>query len=191
MTLTPAAPAAGAPRRPAVDLLALRVGDHYELVDGVLVEKQMGMCSAWVANRIERCLAGYECATRSGWAPGADAGYQCCGEYGDRARRPDASFLHRGRIPCGKLPGGHCRVGPDLTVEVSYPHDLSRVLWAKTEEYLAAGGRLVWIVDPDTRTVAAHRPDGSGAVSHAGDILAAEDVLPGFRCPVADLFPPD
>jgi Uma2 family endonuclease len=49
--------------------------------------------------------------------------------------------------------------------------------------------RLVWIIDPETRTVQVWRADRSGSWLEADDELSGEDVIPGFRCRVGDLFP--
>lgn len=61
----------------------------------------------------------------------------------------------------------------------------------KVQEYLRAGVRVVWVVTPETRTVQEHRLDRaeSRRLSEE-DELCPEDVLPGFRCLVRDLFPP-
>ncbi len=55
-------------------------------------------------------------------------------------------------------------------------------------DYLAAGTRVVWIVSPARRTVTAHRPGASPAFLLASDVLEAEDLLPGFRVRVGELF---
>jgi Uma2 family endonuclease len=75
-------------------------------------------------------------------------------------------------------------------VEVLSPNDIAYEVDAKVREYLAAGVRLVWVINPDGRTVTIHRPQGPGTVLHEQDELAGETVLPGFRCRIADLFPP-
>lgn len=59
----------------------------------------------------------------------------------------------------------------------------------RVEELLAAGIRLVWVINPQLRTVEIHRPGGKITKLYANDELTGEDVIPGFRCHVADLFP--
>jgi Uma2 family endonuclease len=54
--------------------------------------------------------------------------------------------------------------------------------------YLRTGSRLVWVVDPQRRTVTVHRPIHDPLALGADDQLTGEDVLPGFECRVADLF---
>lgn len=59
-------------------------------------------------------------------------------------------------------------------------------------EYLSAGTRLVWVVEPRTRSVAAYRSRTDVRVLTGSDTLGGHDVLPGFRLRVSDLFvPPD
>ena len=53
---------------------------------------------------------------------------------------------------------------------------------------MAAGVCLVWVVNPETRIVEVHRIDGSVSKLHVADELTGDDVLPGFRCRVGDLF---
>jgi Uma2 family endonuclease len=83
---------------------------------------------------------------------------------------------------------GYDDIPPDLVVEVLSPRDIATELDQKVEEFLRAGVRLVWVVNPDTRTVRIHRLDGSISGLHETDELSGEDVLPGFACPVAALF---
>jgi hypothetical protein len=49
---------------------------------------------------------------------------------------------------------------------------------------------FVWVVHPDVRAAQVHRRSGPVSWLHAEDELSGEDVLPGFRCRVAALFPP-
>jgi hypothetical protein len=159
-------------------------------VDGNLVERDMGMQSSWIGGRLYRWLGQFGEDNYLGFALPADCGYQCFPAKPSRVRKPDASFICRGRLPGEQLPEGHCPIAPDLAVEVVSPHDLYYEVDAKVADYLAAGVRLVWVVSPPTRTVTVYRPDGSGARLREADELTGEDVLPGFRCPVAVIFPP-
>jgi len=174
----------------AEDLLTMRDGERYELVDGTLVEKQMGAESDWIANRLSRRITTLVEEAGLGFAFGSETGYQCFSSDGQRVRKPDASFIRQGRLPGGRIPRGHVRIPPDLAVEVVSPNDLFSEVRIKVEEYLDAGVRLVWVVDPDTRIVEVHQSDRTVVILRAGDELAGGEVLPGFRCRVEDLFPP-
>ena len=69
------------------------------------------------------------------------------------------------------------------------PGDRSRDVLDKVGEYLQAGVRLVWVIDPTTRRAHIYRPD-SGIILTSKDDLDGEAVIPGFRCPINDLFVP-
>ena len=58
----------------------------------------------------------------------------------------------------------------------------------KVDQLLAAGTDLVWIVNPESRTVVAHTVDGA-LTRRENDILSGGDVLPGFEIRVGDIFP--
>ena len=59
----------------------------------------------------------------------------------------------------------------------------------KLAEWLDAGVPEVWIVHPHVRTVRIHRAGASPVELSDSDELES-GVIPGFRCGVADLFPP-
>jgi Uma2 family endonuclease len=87
------------------------------------------------------------------------------------------------------MESGFIKVPPDLAVEVLSPNDLAYEVDRKVAEYFSAGVRLIWIVNPETRSVTIYRPDGTASKLNDRDTLEGEDVLPGFRCPVRDFFP--
>jgi len=77
---------------------------------------------------------------------------------------------------------------PDLAIEVvSFDKTLAD-LSAKAAEYLAAGARLVWVVDPDPRQVVIHRPGRPAETLSAERTLDGGDVLPGFTLALPRLF---
>ncbi len=173
------------------DLLEMPYGGHFELVDGMLVERNVGVLSAWIAGEIHALLRGHCRAHHLGWVWPAEVGYRCFPDAPDKVRRPDASFIQVGRLPEKDWAKGYLPIVPDLVVEVNSPNDLASEVEVKVEEYLGAGVRLVWVVAPETRVVQIHRADGSSDRVRSHEELSGEDVLPGFRCPVRDLFPPD
>jgi Uma2 family endonuclease len=68
------------------------------------------------------------------------------------------------------------------------PNDLAEEINARINDYLGAGVKLLCVIYPDTQTVDIYRQDGTGGRLKADQELSGEDVVPGFRCPVADLF---
>ena len=78
---------------------------------------------------------------------------------------------------------------PAFAIEIISPNNTAADMFNKVEEYLAAGVQLVWQMFPERRSVIAFGADYA-AVFRPGDTITAEPVLPGFACPVTDLFPP-
>ena len=80
---------------------------------------------------------------------------------------------------------------PDLAVEVASPSQDADDLAVKARTYLHGGTRLVWVVWPRSGHIDVWRPGNLAAPAttlHAGDTLDGEDVIPGFRHPVAAVF---
>ena len=94
-----------------------------------------------------------------------------------------------GRFENNAIPQGHITIPPDLAVEVVSPNDLYCELERKVDEYLRAGVRMIWVLNPDFRTVRIFK-DSIERSTQIGpnDELAGDDVLPDFRCRVAELF---
>jgi Uma2 family endonuclease len=170
------------------DLLTMPDGDHYELVDGELVERTAGWMSAWFGGQLLGSLFAYCSAKGLGWVMPATAGYQCFPDAPDKVRRPSASFVSFVRLPSEQEPEGHCPIAPDLVVEVVPYNGSYSDIRVKVAEYIRAGVRLAWVVNPPTRSVHVHRMDGTLAHLNETDELSGEDVVPGFRCRVGNLF---
>ena len=171
------------------DLLAMPDGKGHELVNGSLVELNVGSLSSWIGGRLFRLISNFVEANGLGWVWPAENGIQCFPDDPNKVRKPDASFIRKGRLPGEEIPEGWIRIVPDLAVEVISPNDLAYEVEGKVVEYLHAGVRLVWIVNPQTRIVRVHRADGTSGWLTEADELSGEDVLPGFSCRVAQLFP--
>ena len=170
------------------DLIVMPNEVDYELVNGELVERIMGAESSWIASNLTWLFGNIYGRKRPGHFFTTDCGYQCFPDDPDRVRRPDVSFVRKGRFPGERVPRGYIRIAPDLAVEVMSPNDLASEISVKVEEYLEAGVPLVWVISPDAETVIIHRVDGSVTKLHLEDELNGEDVLPEFRCQVSELF---
>jgi Uma2 family endonuclease len=75
-----------------------------------------------------------------------------------------------------------------LIAEVLSPYDMQREIRERVAEYLDCGVAVVWVANPDFRTVTVHRPGANPVALDAADTLTGDPELPGFSCPVADLF---
>jgi Uma2 family endonuclease len=104
-------------------------------------------------------------------------------------RAPDAAFVAAGRLPVGTTSiKGFARLAPDLAVEIVSPSNTRADIRDKVRDYLAAGVRLVWVLEPRDVRVTVSRRGSPATVLRGGDELGGEAVLPGFRVAVADLF---
>lgn len=99
---------------------------------------------------------------------------------------PDLSFVARARVPVNE--DAYPELAPDLVIEVASPSQTGPSIEEKTAIYLAAGARLVWVIDPARRVVRIHRADGAETLLHEQDEIDGEDVLPGFRLAVSRIF---
>ena len=105
----------------------------------------------------------------------------------DTVRAPDVAFVAVDRLAQG-AGRGFPELAPDLVVEVVSPSDRASEVAEKAAMWLDAGVRLVWVVDPQARLAAVHHPGGLVTVLREDAVLDGEDVLPGFRLPLAPLF---
>src|SRR5207249_957331 len=111
---------------------------------------------------------------------------------GSRNRRPDVAFVTYERWPMNRpipLTDNAWDVVPDLAVEVSSRHDLAEELVQKLTEYFQAGVRLVWVIYPKQRLVYVYESPTQVRGLTQSDELDGGTVLPGFRLPLANLFP--
>ena len=160
-----------------------------ELEDGHLVEKLVSILSSIVANKLSTHLTNYCIAKDLGEVMNSEAIYRCFADQPNSGRRPDVSFVAKERLPSDWFDLGYSSIAPDLAVEVVSPNDLAYEVDRKTQQYLDAGVRLVWLVNPEERIIHVHRADDSVVKLREADQLLGENVVPGFACRVADLFP--
>ena len=183
---------AARPRVTAGELLTMPDGKDFELVNGELVERNMSWESERIGSNVSGLLWGHCREHDCGEVNGSNAGYQCYEDVfpddPDRLRKPDVSYISLDRLPKEPMVKGHCPIVPDLAVEVVSPNDLSEEVEEKVDEYLRAGVRVVWIVYPQTKLIRVHRANGTVQDLHLHDELSGEDVIPGFRCPVSEVF---
>ncbi len=171
------------------DLLRMPDGDRYELIDGNLVEKNMSMKSCYVAGQMHARINHHSQTHGQGWAFPEGNTYQCFPDAPEKVRKADTSFIRLDRLTLAQYnQDGHCPIAPDLSVEVVSPNDVKYDVDRKVGEFLRAGTQLVWVINPDVKTVEVHRADGTGVILSENDVLCGENVLPGFTCKVADLF---
>jgi Uma2 family endonuclease len=161
-----------------------RDGRKYELVDGQIVASPAGTRHGLVSVRRTTRLQSFVEANDLGYVLESSTGFRL---PGGNVRSPDASFVARERFGSG-VPEGFADVEPDLAVEVLSPDDRPRMILDKVGEYLQAGVRLVWAIDPKASRAVVYRSLTDVRELKAADDLDGEDVLPGFRCSLAEIL---
>ena len=106
----------------------------------------------------------------------------------DTVRAPDVSFIRQERVSAPGEGRWFVRGAPDLTVEVLSPGNRPGEMAEKVADYLAAGGRMVVVIDPRRRTATVHRPGQEPQVLTETDTLDGGDVVPGWQMPVREIF---
>jgi len=99
---------------------------------------------------------------------------------------PDATFIGNASLPLRLSPEGYLDTIPELVVEVRSKNDTVRDLERKAGEYLAAGVKLVWVVDPLRSIVTVFRAGQPPQTLQPTDTLTAEGIIPDFKLTVAD-----
>lgn len=122
----------------------------------------------------------------AGFVFGQDTGFKLQSNP-DTVRGPDLAFVSKDRAT--DLPDrGFAALAPDLIAEILSPGDRPGEMLGRIGDFLEAGTQLVWVIDPERREARVYRSDGTvGFVGLDGE-LEGESVLPGFRCPLAEIF---
>ena len=107
----------------------------------------------------------------------------------ERARLPDFAFVATAHLGADTWSGPHWGP-PDLAVEVLSPSDRPGDVAEKIVFYLTHGVALVWLIDPEERTVRVFAPSGESRLLGEDDTLDGGAVLPGFSPPVRAILPP-
>jgi hypothetical protein len=162
-------------------------GSGYEWVNGRGVGRPADVPAHYVAGQLLTALSGRGEARLPLWVSTAYP-FRCFHDDPDRIRRPSVAAVFDARLSARRdddyFP---CPLVPDLVAEVVAKEQTADDLAARTCEWLDAGVKVVWVVNPATRTVRVHGEAGYTFL-RAADTLTAPDLLPGFAVPVADLF---
>lgn len=173
----------------AEELLRLPRGRfRYELVKGELITMSpAGSEHGAVIMSLAAPLAQHVKANNLGVVFGAETGFKIA-ENPDTVLAPDIAFICHERIPESGVPKEYWRGAPDLAVEVLSPGDAPRKVDEKVKAWLSAGAKLVWTVDPKRKTVTIHRATKVTLTLTEHDELNGEEIVPGFRCQVSEIF---
>lgn len=167
-------------------LLKMPEGDRYELVQGQLLERNRSGLSTYIAAIVIRELGNFVAEHNLGIVFGSEAQYRCFPDDPRKVRKPDVSFVAIERFS-EEILHGLIAIAPDLAVEVISDHDTYYDVDRKIHDFMAAGVRLVWVLNPTNRTVRVIRPDRQQLLD-AADTLSGEEVVAGFSVAVGSLF---
>jgi Uma2 family endonuclease len=161
--------------------------EHCELLRGELViMSPAGFEHGLIAHRVSLLLGEFLRGKSLDVVVVAEAGFQIA-RNPDTVRAPDVAFVGAERVRGGNT-SGFFEGAPDLAVEVLSPHDRAGEVFAKVKDWIAAGCKAVWVVDPQTQTVTVYRGGGEASILNATDALTGGDLLPGFSVAVAEIF---
>ena len=157
-----------------------------ELVRGELIMMTpAGYRHGRIVSRLNARLEVFVEEHRLGEVTGGETGF-LIHENPDTVRAPDVAFVTAARaLPLP--PQGYFQGPPDLAVEVLSPHDRAGTLLSKVYDWLDAGCREIWVVDPESRTVTVYRSKADVRVLDLSSDLTS-DVVAGFKVAVATLF---
>ncbi len=103
-------------------------------------------------------------------------------------RQPDIAFVRQEHLPIRFR--SYPDLAPDLAIEIVSPNDKPYETEARIQDYQQAGVRLVWIVNPFSRTVDVYRHKEGVKLQRfvEGEELDGEAILPGFKLLVNTIF---
>lgn len=161
-------------------------GAILELVDGVLVEKAMGFWEARLGSLLAARLVQY-CEEHDIGIVLADGGYTRMNK--GNVRVPDAAVYPWASFPDSTAPDEKVSsTCPMLVVEVLSRDNTRAEIAMKLKEFFASGTVLAWVIDPAKRTAKVHTSPTKFTTLDDTGTLDGADVVPGFRCTLADLF---
>ena len=117
----------------------------------------------------------------------AETGFQLARDP-DTVRAPDIAFIHKDHLPAEDPKEAFWPGAPDLAVEVVSPGDTMGEVDDKVMMWLDAGAAMVWVVNPKWQSVIVYRSATDITTLTVNDELDGQEVVPGFRCPVKDIF---
>lgn len=157
-----------------------------ELVRGHVVrEPPAGFEHCGIAAQIATCLNTFVRRHTLGKVVTGEPGFVLFDDP-PTVRVPDVAFVAKDRLPAD--PRGFARLAPDLAVEIVSPSNTVSEIQDKVIDYLDAGTRLVWVVEPRGRTVTVYRSRDEIRILTVGQEIEGGEVLPGFRIEVSEFF---
>lgn len=185
----PAQPGTAAPTLLTADEFEARYPESlYDLIKGKLKERPMaGFEHGWLCFLVSRLIGNFAIDNNLGRVITNDTRVELAHDP-DSVLGMDVAYISYSRLPKSERPSTRLAVAPELVVEVRSPSEAWTEVMSKAVLYLQAGVTVVLIVDPVSVSVSEYRDDVVQRTYFVGDTLTLDDVLPGFRLAVADLF---
>ncbi len=160
-------------------------GRKYEWINGKAQEVPTGFQHDVIAAQVGYFLSLH--ARLHGAVTSSQAGFWMAN---GNLRCPDVGFTRWERLPeADEVPTGFVDFAPDLCVEVISPSETRADMQGKVEEYFASGAQQVWQLFPGEQRVRAFRSPELWRDFGPDDLLeTGDDLLPGFRVVVSELF---
>lgn len=157
-----------------------------ELIDGILVEKDMATRESLLAVFLGYLLNSYLAKNPIGIVSGEAGPYRLSL---NRIRIPDVAVILWDRFPSRRLPSQAVfEVIPDLAVEILSEGNTRSEMSLKRDEYLEAGVQLVWYIDPRARSATVYSAAGTVQQLDENGTLSGANVLPGFELQLNTFF---
>lgn len=159
----------------------------YELVRGEVVEMtRPGARHGLVCVNAASLFHGFARQRQRGYVLSNDAGILLERDP-DTVRGPDIAFFDE-IVKYEDLNPKFSEEVPTLALEVLSPNDRIGKVTRRINEFLNAGIKLVWLIDPEARDVTVYRKDRNEMVFEENQEITGEDVLPDLRIRVAEFF---
>jgi len=162
-------------------------GRQLELVRGEVVEmSRPGKLHGLICANVVRILGNYAVQRKKGYVCSNDTGV-IVRRNPDTVRGPDVLFFEDAE-QVEQVEEKYGETPPLLAVEVLSPNDTHGKVGRRVREQKRFGTRLVWVLDPDARNVVVYQKGEEEKEVEADEDLTGGDVLPDFRCRVAEFF---
>jgi len=155
---------------------------NFEYIAGEIVEVVSSGKSSREAIRLVARVSVHVEDNNLGWVTGADGGYVVVGHD----FIPDGAFISLARQP-EESNVAYNPLAPDLAIEMLSPGNTTEEMTFKVGCYLAAG-TVVWLGDPDKKTIDVLTPGKPAVRLRIGDTLEGGNILPGFKMAIARIF---
>lgn len=165
-----------------------RLGPTCEWVENTLVEKAVGQLESWIGMIIGGEMFAYLKGHDLGMMYGEAAVLEILPGIG---RAPDVYFISWKSLPGGKPPPRSEKVPaivPELVVEVLSASNTPREMARKRDEYFRAGVKLVWEIDPETRSANVYTGEAAVTPVPQDGQLDGREILPGFTLSLREVF---